>query len=256
MKARPFILLLLSLTALICLTGNAQILVDNFSGNSINPSLWSTSLPYADSSVTEGGGFVSLENNGRLTTAIGMPTSYEVSGSFLETANPYDNFKVVLRSDGVPYGTTPSIPTEAKGIAIQFQIQTDTGNTSDNLRIFSIGNPAGDTTTSYASANLTLNTWNTFLITDDGYNVDLYFNGATTPTLTYQSSYSDGNLITMYNREGADGGSTISNDGITELNYFEVVPEPNSFALCTLAGLSLLAVRCSLNARSAAIKLN
>lgn len=215
----------------------AQIFTDNFSGSSINPNLWSVSLPYADSSVTEGGGAVSLENNGRLTTAMPTPTSYEVTGSFLESANPNDDFKVVLRSDGVPYGTTPSIPTEAKGIAIQFQIETDTGNTSDNLRIFTIGNPLGDTTTPYASANLLLNTWNTFLITDDGYNVDLYFNGATTSTLTFQSSFSAGDLITMYNREGDDGGSAISNDGITELNSFAVIPEP---ATPLLFGLSFL----------------
>lgn len=243
MKTKGINFLVLSVLITIGRRAGAQILYDNFGGNLINSSIWTTSLPYADSSVTEGGGVVSLENNGRLTTAISMPTSYQVTGSFLETANANDDFKVVLRSDGVPYGTTPSVPTEAKGIAIQFQVETDTGDTSENLRIFTIGDPSGDATTPYASANLTLNTWNTFRITDDGYNVDLYFNGASTPNLTFQSSFSQGDLITMYNREGADGGSAISNDGITELNSFEVIPEPSSVALFSLGGLAFMAFK-------------
>jgi hypothetical protein len=227
------------LTFLAPFTGNAQSLFDNFSGTSVNSNLWAITLPYSDSSVTEGGGVVSIENNGRLTTQVAMPSSYSVSGEFLMANNPYSNFKVVLRADG----TLDS--TEAEGIAFQFQIETDGGDTSENLRIFSIGNPAGDFTTPEVTANLTLNSWNTFLITDNGYNLNLYFDGASTPTVSANSTFGVGNLVTFYNREGAAAGSSISANGVTELNYINIqtVPEPCSFAMIGLGALTLARLR-------------
>lgn len=130
--------------------------------------------------------------------------------------NPYSNFKVVLRTDG----TLDS--SEAKGIAFQFNIKDDNGTTTDNLSIHSIGNPAGDFTTPTIAANLTLNTTHTFLITDDGLNVALYFDGSLTPTLSTNSTFSVGNKITFYNREGSAGGSSISANGITEIDYLAI----------------------------------
>lgn len=218
---------------------SAQILYDNFSGTSVNTNLWAVTLPYSDSSVTEGGGVLSIENNGRLTTQVPMPASYAVSGEFLMANNPYSDFKVVLRTAGVPDST------EADGIAVQFQIETDGGDTSENLRIFSIGNPVGDFTTPEVSANLTLNTWNTFLITDDGSDIDLYFDGSSVPTVSATSSYDPGDEITFYNREGAAAGSSISANGITELSYIDItaVPEPSGVAMTGLGAFGLLGMR-------------
>jgi hypothetical protein len=208
------------------------VLSDDFSGSSINTNLWSVTLPWSDSSVTEGGGVGSIENNGRLTTISPSPADYSVYGSFYLANNPYSNFKVVLRTDGVPDAA------EANGVAFQFQIEDDAGNTSENLRII-----AGNFSTT-AVANLTLNTWNTFLITDDGDNLALYFDGSTNPSLSYSTSYSAGDLITFYNREGAAGGSGISANGITELNNITIqsVPEPSTYALLGLGALALVAV--------------
>jgi hypothetical protein len=214
------------------------VVSDDFNGASINAGLWNVTLPYGDSSVTEGGGVVSIENNGRLTTQTASPSSYSISGSFLMANNPYSNFKIVLRTDGTPDAS------EAKGIAFQFNIQNDPaggGSTKDNLRIFSIGDSGGDFTTPEATANLTLNTWNTFLITDDGNNLALYFDGASTPTVSAQSTFSAGNLVTFYNREGNGGGSSISDGGITELDYINITPAPEPSTV-SLFGLSILGI--------------
>ena len=180
----------------------------------MNTSLWSVVLPYGDSSVTEAGGYVSIENNGRLTTQCTMPRAYRISGTFLMANNPYNNFKVVLRTNGVP------IASEAKGIAIQFNVQTDPaggGLTDQNVRIISIYDPQGDFTTPYMSASLKLGSWHTFVITDNGIDINLYFDGSYTPKVTAHSTFSVGNKVTFYNREGAGGGSSISANGITSL---------------------------------------
>jgi hypothetical protein len=199
----------------------AQILFsDDFNGSTVNSNLWNVLLPYGDSSVTQGNGYVSVENNGRLTSVTNLPTNYEIDGRFLETANPHDNFKIVVRSDGLRDGS------EARGIAFQFNIENDTGETTNNLRIFSIGNTNGDFTTPEVAASLTLDTWHTFRITDDGCNLALYFDGAATPNVTAQSKYAVGHLVTCYNREGLDGGSSISANGITEIDSVTVVSEP------------------------------
>jgi hypothetical protein len=137
-------------------SAQAQGVVDDFNGTSINPSLWAVTLPYGDSSVTEGGGALSIENNGRLTTQAASPASYSIYGSFLMANNPYSNFKVVLRTDGTPDGS------EADGIAFELNIQDDGGSTTDNLKLFTIGDSEGNLA-SDVTANLTLNTWNTLL---------------------------------------------------------------------------------------------
>jgi hypothetical protein len=238
------IIILLGLTIFSINQLQSQVLVsDNFSGTSVNSSLWSVTSPYDDSSVTEGGGVLSIENNGRLTTQSAMPTSYEIFGNFYMANNPYSNFKVVLRTDGTPDGA------EADGIAFEFNVQDDPsggGSTTDNLKLFTIGNPAGDSNLAPdATANLTLDTWNTFLITDNGDNLDLYFDGSSTPSISGESTYSAGDLVTFYNREGDGGGSSISNDGITELNDIAITetPEPSSIGMLGVGFLSLFALR-------------
>lgn len=215
-----YVLILTSMFLVSYKAGAQMLFSDNFDGMSVNSNLWSVLLPFGDSSVTESNGYVSVENNGRLTSVTNLPKNYEIDGRFLETANPHDNFKVVVRSDGM------LDETEAKGIAFQFEIEDDSGNMTNNLRLFSIGNTNGDFTTPAVSANLTLNTWHTFRITDDGFNLSLYFDGAVTPSLTAQSYFGVGHSVTFYNREGLDGGSGISANGITEIDSISVITEP------------------------------
>jgi len=201
-------------------------------------------LPESDAIVTEGGGYVALENAGRITTQISMPTSYEIYGSFLMANNPFSNFKVVLRTDGVTVQNQ-----SVYGIEVQLNIQDDPaggGSTTDNLKIYA-QSPGEGVSIGVGSptANLTLNTWHTFLITDNGYNINLFFDGATTPNLSAQSTYSAGNLVSFFNRQGGAAGSSISANGITELNEIQITetPEPSSLAMIAVGIFSLIGMR-------------
>ena len=59
-----------------------SLLFDDFSNSSVNLNFWTVTLPENDSRVTESGGFVSLENAGRLTSNLLLTNSYSLSGMF------------------------------------------------------------------------------------------------------------------------------------------------------------------------------
>ncbi len=103
MKTKSFkimktkIILNLAASLLLSIGAKAQVLLyDNFSGTAVNTNLWAVVLPESDASVTEGNGYIALENAGRITTQMSMPTGYAIYGSFLMANNPFSNFKVVL----------------------------------------------------------------------------------------------------------------------------------------------------------------
>jgi hypothetical protein len=54
-----------------------------------------------------------------------------------------------------------------------------------------------------------------------------------------------GNLVTIYNREGAGAGSYISANGITEIDSLEIiqVPEPSIGAIIFLGLLPLIGLQ-------------
>lgn len=67
-----------------------------------------------------------------------------------------------------------------------------------------------------------MNTWYDVLITDDGYTVAAYLNNETIPAIEMSSTNRYGNYFAVYNREGLGGGSSISANGMAELDYVEL----------------------------------
>ena len=220
----------------------AQGFIDDFNGASVNTNLWQVVLPAGDSSVTEGGGNVSLQNAGRLVTQSGFSTPYSIYGVFLMSANPFSNFKVMLRTDGVSNTNYPH--TTVLGIEVQSNIEDDNGTLSNNLKIYSQMGSAG-VELGVTSANLTLDAWHTFLITDDGSNISLFYDGSSTASLAVQSSDGVGNKIAFLTREGAGVGSSISANGITKIDSLQIspVPEPSSLAILAVGALGLLGIK-------------
>ena len=158
------------------------------------------------------------------------------------TGNPFSNFKIMLRTDGV---SNPFYPyTTVHGIEIQFNVEDDNGVLSNNIKILN-AMPGAGVELGVVSANLTLNSLNTFSITDDGNNIAVYFDGSATPNLTVQSTYGVGNQIALLTREGGAAGSGISANGITQLDYLNVqtVPEPSTAAMIGMGIISLIGIR-------------
>jgi hypothetical protein len=117
------------------------------------------------------------------------------------------------------------------GIAIQFQARED-GAVQNQLSIFTNGAPIESTASVSLNTTLNLDAWYSFEIRDLGNSVELYWDGASTATLTLNSSYDVGDMIGFYNREGSAAGSGISNNGMARLDSITIaaVPEPATYA--------------------------
>jgi hypothetical protein len=228
MKLR--ILVLIALPSL-CPPIHAQTLIDSFGGTSVNSANWQVITPFADSSVVEGGGDVTLTNRGMLLSQNPFGPIITITGQFEITGSIHDQFAITL-------DTTGSItnPHGAFDNGIQFQVisQFDNGSTSNNVNINAISDDIQ--TISIVNATMPINIGQVydFKVTDDGFNTAFYVGNLETPILTMSLDQSGfGDLVGFNNREGADGGSLDSAGSVTELSNVEIssVPEPATFGL-------------------------
>lgn len=232
------------LCGLICPAVIAQNnLVDDFNGNAINTSLWNIyntgfGTPSAGgvaSSVTEGNGVVQFVNGGGLITTASFDNA-TVQGSFQFTGDNDDRFKVYLRSDGTTFA--PYWDDLASGIMVQFSPSSNPSPNNPSLQII-------DATTgnllAQASPNISMDTYDTFDITDSGSQISVYLNGSVNPTLSAETTASYGNQIGIFNREQA---AAWGPNHISQLDFISVsaVPEPQSIALVGVAAVLLFTV--------------
>ena len=220
-----------------------SILSDNFNGSTINSSLWQTSTPFSDSSITEGGGNAVFQNRGRLLSNASLPTDIDITGSFEFSGSIHDSFRVVTRTDG----TTSNPPGYFDlGIGFGFEIENDLGSTTGNIFIVHDGYPGpSDYDLARGTYSISLDTFYNFRITDDGNNLALYIGDLATPLLTATDSSVYGNQLGLYNREGTGGGSSISTGSVVQLDYLniEAVPEPTT-AWLAFDGIALFFAPC------------
>jgi hypothetical protein len=167
------------------LTAHGQLLHDDFNGNSIDTSLWHVITPFPNSSMTESGGNAVFENRGTLLSVTSLPTSVDITGRFEFTGNIHDQFSVVLRTNGVdtnPFGALDN------GIYFLLAIESDTGDTANQIHIQDANYPNPGVTLATGTFPMTLHTFYTFRVTDDGTNLPLYINDLTHPLLTATDS--------------------------------------------------------------------
>ncbi len=207
--------------------GMINLLVDDFNDGSIDPAKWDTVEPFTDSHLREENGYLEVEDSGRITTVNEFTEPYQVSGSIQLSNNAKNNSKIVLRTDGAQYFS------EVQGVALQIGVLKDSGAAQGQLALFTIGASGEDQAISEVNYTLALDTWYDFSIVDDGSKIDVFFDGAMTPTITLATAWAGvGDKISFYNREGSGNGSSISNDGLGRLDSFTVstVPEPSTYA--------------------------
>ncbi|MGD1088126.1 MAG: hypothetical protein ABR955_05315 [Verrucomicrobiota bacterium] len=99
----------------------AQSLYDNFSGTSVNTSLWDVVLPFGQSQVTESGGFLTTTGRGILATAAGFNAPYTVSGSVIMN-NINEHFQVALGTDLSINNTPDGQFYQVTGVVIQLAV--------------------------------------------------------------------------------------------------------------------------------------
>ena len=112
----------------------AQVLfTDAFNSSAVDTSKWSVVTPFSDSFVSQTGGYVQVEDGGRITTLPSFTGAIEITGRIQLSNNTKNNSKIVFRTDGAQYFS------EVKGVVIQFSPQLDNGSFANQLGIFTIG---------------------------------------------------------------------------------------------------------------------
>lgn len=195
-----------------------QYFTDMFTGSSLNSAYWQTLAPASDSSVVQSGGTVAINNRGWLISNA-MPAAIDITLKFQFTGSSHDVFNIFTRSITTK---SNSFLVPDKAISIQFQMQSDTGQTANNVSIgrwdYFNTNPVG----AQGTFPIVLGQSYTVRIVDDGNRVLLYINDTTNPFLTYADTYKPGSQVIMFNREGAGNGSFISAGSQVKISAFTV----------------------------------
>ena len=208
------------------------VIFDDFSGNSINSSLWTTMTTGTDSSISTSSGNGVFRNRGRLTTIQTFQSS-EISGRLKFTDSPSDSFKTILRTDGTFQNTQHQETANGIMVEITSSLNWDS-DASRNVRIIDIVN--GNQV--QGGLVLNMNAFYDFRIVDTGSSVSAYVGNLGQPLLTLLTAESYGERISFYNRE--EIGSI---NHVTQVDYISIVPEPSAIALSGISGLIIVGRR-------------
>jgi len=122
------------------------LLSDNFSGTSLNTSLWTAITPFSDSSVAVANNNLILTNRGQVLSNQSFPTDIDLSLAFEFTGSEYDSFTIATRTNG----TETNGSAEFDGaIFVKFRITSDPSDpagTLDNITIEDENYPTGSAT--------------------------------------------------------------------------------------------------------------
>jgi hypothetical protein len=199
------------------------VTIDNFGGNSINTSLWNPIAPYSDSSVSVGDGLVTLQNHGELVAKTGYSPAVEITGRFQFTGNIYDSFWITTRSSGEH--NDPRFFDN--GFTFTVAKQSDDLTRFNIIQIAKYDSGVG-VIVDQTSYDFSLGQFYNFKITDDGKNMSFYFDNLASPLLSISDYTTFGDTIAFYNREGAGGGSSISDGSKVQIDYLRIRNVPDS----------------------------
>jgi hypothetical protein len=217
------------------------LLYDEFLGNSVDSSKWSIGSEITGSSVTVQNGYFQMVNGGAIISKNTFLEPYVLNTRFQLAENSYTNIHFVLRTDGSMYYNS------RKGIDIRLHHSTDWEGQKYQLAISESGNSnPSPVSTVLSTTLLNLNTWYDLKVVDNLTSVDLYFDGASLPSLSLESSFSVGGNVAILNREGGAAGGWISNNGVARVDYVDVqsVPEPSALSLLAVGLGGLAMMRC------------
>ena len=188
MKRLSFISIFISCWFLPC--SFALPISDDFNDGIIDSAIWNVSTPFGQSAVLEQGGVAALIARGGLQTVSDLPNAIEISGRFRLT-HSLDNIKIAFRSDL----TTTSTFAELSGMIVEFNAGGGTfiapgGGSAASV----IGN-------SLSTYDANLGSFHSFRIVDDGLNIQVFLDGASTPVVWGAINHRTGQRAAFYNRE-------------------------------------------------------
>jgi hypothetical protein len=230
--------ILLGLIFLSINQSQAQGVVDDFNGSSINPSLWTVyNTPTGNSSVTEGGGNAAFVNGAGLMT-ISSFTAVSVSGSFQFTGDNDDRFSIFLRFDGTSFDSHWQEPSD--GIQIQFAPSSNPSPSNPSLQI---NDRLNDVNTSLSSLNpeIDMGTYYNFMITDSGSLINVFLTDTSTPILSATTTDNYGNIIGIFNRSQIDNPGPEHETELDSINI-QPAPEPSTFSLAAIGIVLMILV--------------
>lgn len=179
-----------------------------------------------------------LNNGGQVLTTGDFPGALDMTMVFSFTGNPYDSFRIALRTDGIVTGNRDLVDD---GVWFSFRYETDPSDPTgfkDNVSIVT-GNLAGSTLLAIGTIPIEMNQPNLIRIVDTGSFVSLYINDLSSPFLTAATTADYGDKIAFTNREGAGNGSYISEGSQVSVDFFSVTAVPDYGATAWYLGLSL-----------------
>lgn len=198
---KPRLPILAALVGLFCSAHADTILLsDDFSGTSLDPSKWTTILPYGTSSVTQSGGAVTTLGRGVLATANSYFQPYIINGSFT-LLNDFEHFNVGFRTD-LSFLPDADLYNTLSGMFVSF------ANDGDQISI------QGSGYNEVTQKNYTLLTGQTyfFSIFDDGTEISLAINGVT--ELTASTTVATGSHAAFYSREFSNTATSLDSVNI------------------------------------------
>lgn len=196
------------------------LLTDDFSGGSLNTSIWTTILPTGNSSIVQGGGVLTTRGRGVLGTVASFAGPYTVSGSFA-MEDGLEHFDIVLRSNLSSAGAGASY--ERAGLLIEF-INDGQGISIDEFT--DAANHNQIISTGPGGFAFTTGQFYTFSLTDTGSAVSLAVNGNL--ILSANTTFAMGSQIGFYSREFPSTSTQIDSVTITAITP---VPEPSVYGL-------------------------
>lgn len=205
---------------------------DDFNGATIDSSKWSTILPFGQSSVSQGGGYLTTAGRGILASVQQFGPALTISGSFT-MQNDFEDFVVGFRTDLSPL-PDPDLFNTLSGMFVNFS------NDANQVHIQGRGYSPQNSVPGVSFKNYTLTTGETyfFTITDNGSDINVFINGQ--QELSATTGVSTGGHVAFYGREFSNTSTRIDAVAI----FGQAVPDDGSIGVyLSLACLALFVVR-------------
>jgi hypothetical protein len=194
------------------LAAHAQVLIDDFSDDTLDPARWTAVLPNANTELYEAGGVLTFVNQGTILAQQEFGPRFTVRGRLRFTGSDQDGFMVWFRTDGV----LNSLGNPVNSVTVGIRSSDSNYPTEVDMGFRSVGTGTRILAEANTPSRIEMNEWVEFRIEDDGSTVTVYVGDLDTPVMEVEVAEDFGDMIVLRNREWWSG------DCVTELDWVEI----------------------------------